>query len=200
MNKYFNRSLIGICAFAALTSATEAADPEKYASDSAKANLMAQLRGIDELTAPIRSTSELHSHLQMDFRSPLNVLNDSAKWAFVDSLRFSERGLSSFRYDILSGALSIEETYKVLQLFGEQNAIRLISGKIAANSEADKAIVDFYGVDNGDVVDSTLSNLRSRPAPEPEPSFVHDDDHVNYACVARATCGERNGYICTSNC
>ena len=65
----------------------------------------------------IQSTQELESYLQTTPDSPLNRLPTDARQHFLNSLRFSENGLASFRYTDLK-ALPATDVAQILSLFG----------------------------------------------------------------------------------
>jgi hypothetical protein len=65
----------------------------------------------------IRSTQELESYLQTTPDSPLNRLPVDVRQSFLNSLRFNENGLSSYRYTDLK-ALPAADVAQILGLFG----------------------------------------------------------------------------------
>lgn len=78
---------------------------------------------LEKSVAPIRSEADLSEYLTsyMAKTSPLDVLDAEKKSAFLASLVFTENGVASLRYDLLSG-LSVYEAYRILGLFGWQNS------------------------------------------------------------------------------
>lgn len=134
----------------------------------------------DRLSASIKSTESLYTHISTVPESPINLLPSSVKWEFIASLKFGDEGISSLRYDILEGELSAKEIYEIFSLFGIQNL----------TSYASEAAVT-------DELDALALEIGANPTPNQTIVFA---DYDNYECVSEGTCGPRNGYICTSNC
>lgn len=137
-------------------------------------------RELAYLLAPIKAEADLQKHLSTEIDSPLDRLSSSAKWAFVDSLRFGRRGLGSYRYDILEKELTPTEIYEVLSLFGVQHTTHMLKGAKSAN-EADELIMQMG-----------VSSLGGR---------YPGEDYPDYWCSSKATCSRSITSICIgSNC
>lgn len=123
--------------------------------------------------AEVKSSSDLKKYQDRAGRtSPLEKLSPAAKSRFIESLSFSQNGLSQYRYDALQSELSASETYKVLRIFGaEQSAPFLHESKVKSD------------------IDRGIATLRMA------------EDHKDAKCISHGTCETGwVGYICTSNC
>ena len=129
------------------------------------------------LAAPIRSEVDLWRHNAEMPSSPLRRLSPAARRQFMESLTFNEKGVTSFRYDVLEDELTPTEAFAVLSLLGIQHTVPMLDAAEPKTS-LDRALM------------------------RPTPSFGHDEitDHKMYRCESRGTCVGDNDRICTSNC
>lgn len=129
-------------------------------------------------TARIQSRQELQQYLDGTVvnKSPLGRLSAAARQTFLSSLRFNEKGLTSFRYDVLEDNLTPTEIYTILRLFGAQQTVPMMQ---AAHAQTNTDMLLLIG-GHGELDDGK--------------------DHKDYRCVSRATCKKAMRYICTSNC
>lgn len=112
--------------------------------------------------------------------SPLSALSPSAQHRFLDSLRFTPAGLSSFRYADLEAELTPTQAYKLLALFGMQQDVRLLKSAHQVTT-LDAVILGIGGGMAGG---------------------VGLGDHDGYWCETSRphTCAQAPGFICTGNC
>lgn len=149
------------------------------------------------LIAPIKHPRDIKEVLvsARGGKSPLNLLSPKARERFLASLRFTERGLSSFDYRPLTEELAVREIYQVLALFGMQRATSLMD-TARVESDLDRAILD-QGTDLG----SAKSTCTIEKAAAGLPTIAAcQGDRQGYRCASKGTCESKSGYICTSNC
>ncbi|MCC4588966.1 hypothetical protein LL962_17980 [Xanthomonas sp. NCPPB 1067] len=145
-------------------------------------------RLLDQEVAPIRSRAELREYLRvMPAQSPLLLLSYSSRERFLNSLVFSENGLASYSYEDLVAQLNALDAYKVLSLFGQQATVKLIPG-----------LRQTDGFSQAIMAPADSTHLISRGY---GPTASKEPDYPDYACVAKATCGQSMGKICIgANC
>lgn len=133
-------------------------------------------------TALIRSLSDLEKYVSVfgDANSAFAPLSAEAQSTFFQSLKFSEKGLSSFKYKVLEDELTPTQIYKVLSLFGMQH--------LTANFRLARVVTQ---------TDAEL--LQSHDQSKGFRSY-DEVDYPDYACTSRATCGRSLNDICTGNC
>ncbi len=113
--------------------------PMLASADDATSNLIAkdmvQTSNIAHEMAPLKSATETRQYIQSmpENLSPLNALSATERSAFVDSLRFNEKGLTQFDYTLLA-KLPSDEIYRILALFGMQSSTGLIPSKLNDDS------------------------------------------------------------------
>jgi hypothetical protein len=85
--------------------------------------------------ATITSRSQLNQYLEQTAGkgSPLDALSPGGRERFLESLRFGEKGLGSFRYTDLLAELTAAQTKRILSLFGAQQVTPLVYGHEQAN-------------------------------------------------------------------
>ena len=129
---------------------------------------------IDYATAAIRSDDELHRFIASPHSvdSPLNAMSAAGRERFLKSLRFNDKGLTSFDYADLETELTAGQIYRILKLFG---------------AERDTAFMRNARVENAD--DVKIMDMPRSPI-----------DYRDYECAKRATCTQSNFSICTGNC
>lgn len=129
---------------------------------------------IDYATAQIHSTDDLAKFIAspMAADSPLMAMSVAGRERFLNSLRFNEKGLTSFEYADLQAELAPTQIYRVLQLFGAQRDTSFI---IDAQMKSDDDVI--------------IMSLPRGPI-----------DYPDYECSKRATCTWANFSICTGNC
>ncbi|MBI1365379.1 MAG: hypothetical protein GC153_05420 [Alphaproteobacteria bacterium] len=139
-------------------------------------------QAIEQALAPIKSKADLDRYLSTATVSPLDWLSSNAKWEFIGSLVFHERGLASYRYDVLAKELTPTQIYQLLSLFGAQHTTSMIKGaKIV--TDTDKLIMEGATVS---------SNVISRGPP--------GEDHENFKCIGDHNCIKSLDYICMTGC
>lgn len=139
-------------------------------------------RELARLNAPVKSYAELRDYLQVNRTSPFDALPDQARRDFIDSLTFNEKGLTSFRFDVLEEHLSPSEIYALMSAFGAQHTTYMME-KASPETSLDRSLL--------------LEAARMSTSD----GYKHSlGDHENYYCESRATCATLGGRICTSNC
>lgn len=138
------RTLLTCAAIVALIPLTAAA-----ANDQPSKEQVIQSR-LEKSVAPIRSEEDLQVYLTASAinGSPLDVLNEESKSAFLASLVFTENGVGSLRHDVLAG-LSVFEAYRILGLFGWQDRTSIISD-LVNKSTVDNVILSQSATKNLD--------------------------------------------------
>ncbi|MEM9102735.1 MAG: hypothetical protein AAGB12_10460 [Pseudomonadota bacterium] len=111
--------------------------------------------------APVKSLQDLHSL----GASALDVLTPKAKAHFIKSLKFNEKGLTTFNSLLLEEELSLSEIYGILSLFGIESSIKHFD---AARIESAADV---------NILNNMLNNL-----------LQCDGVLQGSACVSRATC------------
>ncbi len=95
---------------------------------------------VDRAVAPIQSKADLDAYLRSGIKSPLFALRKPLRERFISSLVFTNHGLASYSWKELS-TLSVEDSYKILSLFGEQGAIASIPGVSAKNRNEENILL-----------------------------------------------------------
>lgn len=131
--------------------------------------------------APIRSQVQLQRHLQTNGRnSPIATLTPAAQKRFLASLRFNEKGITSFSYDDLQAELTASQIYQVLSLFGAQHTTSFMRNARVV-TPTDQALLQPLG--------TTGPLCPSQPC-----------DYDQYECEKQGTCAAAFNKICTRNC
>lgn len=153
-------------------SATELTRPDMSATTQQRR--FEQQSRIDYATALIRSTEDLNRFLESPqfASSPLAEMSAAGRERFLNSVRFNEKGLTSFEYADLETELTPTQIYRVLKLFGAEHSTSLLSRT---------------RVDSDD--DAIIMNMLPSPI-----------DYRDFECAKRATCSPANFNICTGNC
>lgn len=133
-------------------------------------------------SALVRSFSDLEKYLAAfgDANSAFAPLSTEAQSTFFQSLKFSEKGLSSSTYRVLESELTPTQIYKVLSIFGMQH--------LTAKFRLARIVT---------ATDAGLIQARDQAKTHKE---YDETDYPDYACTARATCGRSLNDICTGNC
>lgn len=128
-------------------------------------------------TAIIHSQADLNKYLEATSisQSPLGFLSAGAQSRFLGSLKFNDKGVTTFRYDDLVG-LSSSKVYKILSLFGLQDDTSMIAHLGASAIQA------------------------VRPAVVATNCPASGCDYPGYACAMHGTCTKASDSICTHNC
>ena len=125
--------------------------------------------------AEIKSRADLNRYLAKSRNdSPLSLLSAGAKQRFVQSLRFSDRGLASFDYRDLRDELTASQIYRILSLFGAERTTASIPN-LRVSSTTDELILLQRG---------GVSQLRMT------------EDYPGFACISRASCAKAADHIC----
>jgi hypothetical protein len=128
----------------------------------------------DTKLAPIRSKADLDEYLTTHPVSPFNAFSKRALERFVDSLTFSQLGLTGYRTAEIESDLTPRKAYAILSLFGVQKTISSLDFEHA--SDEDKELLQRSG-------------------------NVINTDYKDYKCVGRATCSWSTLNICIGgNC
>lgn len=138
--------------------------------------------------APIKSAEDLKGYMAKTSaaESPLNYLSPPARNRFLSSLRFNEKGITSFSYVDLEAELTPSQIYKLLSLFGIQRTAPLMKSARVVN-DADRMIIG-------------LPDVRRCDASHESSQSPSGCDHEGYRCEGRGTCMQTMSAICTSNC
>ncbi|MDP5211095.1 hypothetical protein [Microbulbifer sp. 2205BS26-8] len=95
------------------------------------------------LLAPIKNQIDLQTYLASApiENTPLGALSEAEREIFINSLVFTNKGLASFNYDVLSYGPTATEIYSILALFGAQTITPFLPGIMIA-SELDNSIME----------------------------------------------------------
>jgi len=166
------------------------------------------LRELAHTAAPIKSNLDMNTLIAFQYHTPLDKLSPTGKQDFLNSLDFGERGLVSFRTDILEAELTPTEIYSILSLFGFQNSTPQLDGARAKTS-LDRAVLQLNrssgkvpsqnGGNYGKFGSTTTYGFGGTNG-----GWGGDGDDSdfleNYRCESAGTCVSAHGYACTSNC
>ncbi|MCF6287829.1 MAG: hypothetical protein L3J53_01155 [Proteobacteria bacterium] len=109
----------------ALTSVVNSKDYIGETIDYIDTELKAEQK-IKSSNALIKSSTDLAYFSQLTYENfPLNYLSPKDKDTFIKSLTFSDKGLSSYNYQILDDLADFNKVYKILSLFGMEKATSL---------------------------------------------------------------------------
>jgi len=145
-----------------------------YANCPGTSPIDRQLSLAEESAAPIQSEAGLLDYLNaMPQNSPLRAFSDDAMASFVASLRFNEKGLTSFSTIEMERELTLGQAYDVLSLLGAQRSARRLP--IPIQGERDSEIMKML-------------------------SPRCEDHHYSYQCVGTGTCKTSASSICTPKC
>lgn len=132
--------------------------------------------------APIKSSVELQQHIRsLGKNSPLSWLSTPARKRFIGSLRFNEKGITSFKYEDLQAELTASQIYQVLSLFGAQHTVAMMRNA-RVESPVDEQIMEPLMGPSGPL-------CPSQPC-----------DYDGYECAKKATCATNINTICMRNC
>ena len=138
-------------------------------------------RDLSVMLAPIRTEAALRKYLASpQSNSPFAPLSQGARTRFVQSLRFSEKGLSGYEYGDLQQELTATQIYRILSLFGVETSTSAIPG-LKVQSKSDELIL----------LRGKLYNTTLRAA----------TDYPGYICGGKASCIKDERAICIgANC
>ncbi|WP_332604830.1 hypothetical protein [Acinetobacter sp. ESBL14] len=112
--------------------ADKATKPAPNASEQSQLNhLIAPIKSLDELNAYMRNTPKA--------KNPIEKLSKNGKARFLSSLRFNDKGLTSFGHLDLEAELSASEIYQILSLFGVQELIS--TSKLVIKNDLDRMVI-----------------------------------------------------------
>jgi hypothetical protein len=133
--------------------------------------------------ATIRNYEELTRVL--DKASPLDLLTESAKQRFVNSIVFGVNGVGSFSFEDLEAELTPTQIYKILSMFGVQHTVSQFE-----NARIESATDTM-------LMNSGVEQLKSQITTNSFGSgnVTKGQDHKGYYCSGRATCSESQGQI-----
>ncbi|MBY6064562.1 hypothetical protein [Pseudidiomarina sediminum] len=151
-------------------------------------------RALAQSLATVKSEIQLVEELK-DSSSPLNLMSNDAKHEFVNSISFSEKGITSFNYKVLESELTPTEIYRVLSLFGMQRLVPMFKDARIV-TESDYLLMNRPENTSNSGLSKSEFGTSDFGAEKP----VLDADHKGYRCSARATCSRSMSEICTSNC
>jgi len=154
--------------------------------------------------AQIKSPSDLRRHrtLASINNSPLKALSQQGKHRFLESAEFNERGLSTYRYDILEKELTPTEIYRILQLFGMEESTHMFSNA-RVETEQDRQILEklspasFCEIQS--IPDGT-EEIGIQLSPSCDDGGRGGPGWNNMRCDSPGTCVHANNMICTYNC
>lgn len=151
-------------------------------------------RVLAQSLATVKSEIDVVDELK-NSSSPLNRLSDDAKYEFINSLSFNEKGVTSFNYKALESELTPTEIYRVLSLFGMQRLITMFKHARLV-SESDYLLMNRP--ENTHKHSLSANELDTSDSVSAVPVF--SADHKGYKCSSRATCSRSLTEIYTSNC
>ncbi len=132
-----------VFAFGQSTPMPEAELKERAASFTSRPRLESVA---DEMThPPIRSKRELTAYLNTHRTSPLDAFDAPARERFIESLTFSDRGLTGYRTAEIQSDLTRAQAHAILSLFGVQSTV----DSLDFERDADSASTPFRPL-NGD--------------------------------------------------
>lgn len=156
------------CALLLFSSANVLAECQGTAPTDRKMNLE------DEVPAQIASEEGLLGYLEsMPVSSPLRYLSADALSSFVASLRFNEKGVTSFSTIEMERELTVKQAHEVLKLLGAQRSVIRLPIPVRSSQDAE-----------------VLQQMNARC----------DDHHYSYQCVGQGTCKTAASSICTPKC
>lgn len=190
MSQKINGMLVALlfCGGLFLSPCGKAKDPPLDAAAEQMAaeltDAQAEQKALRLRTAPIHSAALLREYLaKEDASSPLNLLSPAAKKRFVESLRFNEKGVTSFTYSDIEAELSASQAYRLLSLFGLESTISSMH-KMRVDGEEDINVNRAFPMNRA----------------FPTPGRGQDEDHNDYKCESPHNCVESVGTICMSGC
>ena len=129
--------------------------------------------------AEIKSSKEVARYLSKQGRqeTPFSPLSAGARQRFIQSLRFSEKGLASYDYRDLRNELTATEIYRLLSLFGAEGSVFAIPD-MKAESATDELIIMQGKLDRS-------GEMMRAPT-----------DYEGYACISRASGAKAADHIC----
>jgi hypothetical protein len=159
--------------------------------------------------APIKSLSAWQQHLSkgVNKSQALGQLHGDALAGFSASLSFNEKGLTGFSYAELR-ELTASEAHNLLSLFGFQHTARLVTD-VRIETPLDVAVLNgAFSLSNLPIGMQGRQKTIEDDLQALWDSLFWDDlfdpsgaqDHKEYQCIARATCGESKGFVCLRTC
>lgn len=155
---------------------------------TAQARLEARRLALDKRTALItdRRGFEVYARTTAGTDTfPLHKLGPASRIRFVESLRFNERGLTTFDYADLVRELGAADLHRVLKPFGFQHLVAILPD-VRVNSDEDSQVLQ------------ALKEVRELRCGMGE--HCNETDYPGYKCISHATCEDSTQHICTSNC
>ncbi|WP_445364983.1 hypothetical protein ACJJJB_12090 [Microbulbifer sp. ANSA001] len=100
-------------------------------------------RQVEFLNAPIKSEADLNHYLVANpvEKTPLGKLPEIERELFINSLKFTDKGLAGFDYGMLEYGPTATEVHDILELFGLQS-FTLAMKNLTVESEKDRAIAE----------------------------------------------------------
>lgn len=90
----------------------------------------------DAPLVPIRSSAQLTEYLGSHPSNPLDAFNHRARKLFLESLTFSDRGLTGFRLQEVQSELTRSQAFAILSLFGVESVVNSLQFELADNSRS----------------------------------------------------------------
>jgi hypothetical protein len=143
--------------------------------------------------APLKTKSDAEL-FALDSSSIFDMLSESSKSIFLESLVFNDSGLVSFNYSVLESELTPTQSYKLLQLFGKQHVVHMLKNS-RIETTSDFLLLKSKGLSIPSVDSDEIGKSLGGGA-----IGIGGDDHKGYKCVSRANCQETATYICMSSC
>ena len=185
------RTILTITYFALLAGVASIANAQHSTPPAPQLTFDDQMveRELAALNAPIKSNQDLNDYLAAQQVTPLDKFSATARQDFLDSLVFGEKGLASFRYDLLEKELTPTDIYSLLSLFGLQGGTAQLDGAQAKTS-LDRAILQMNDQQYANSFDGFGGGFPG----------TSDDFLEGYKCDSPGSCVLADGYACTSNC
>lgn len=128
---------------------------------------------IDKHLTTITSQEELESVITLNYEEIYSKIPSNELLAFIESVEYNERGITTFRYDYLQNNFSEENLLKVFKnLFIVDDSTTIL--RIGSQP---------YDLNLDD------NNGGSVACP-----------FIDYQCMKQGTCAKARSYICTCNC
>ena len=155
-------------------------------SQTAEVTLEQQLK---RTVVPVASEADLRLYTESYHDTFLDALPPAAKQDFISSLKFNERGLTSFRMDVLESNLSATEAYRLLSHFGMEGGTPKL--KLKQVTALDTAIM----LRASEKTSPSTPGATNDYGPSINGEFLE-----SYICAGPGSCGRNDAYACTSNC
>ncbi len=198
--KSTRRWIVAICASVILPP-TFAVSPVLAEQElAATASVFEQFESLKAENAFIKSRAELDQyigHVGLG-NTPLGKLSESSRVAFLSSLTFNEKGLTSLNYKVIENELTPTEIYRLTDLFGASRLTFMMQKARPATE------LDILLLNKGKKLrsDSLLKYLSVEKCADD--SVAGDaacgKDWEGYTCAAKSICSKATDRVCMSSC